>query len=1580
MLTMLSLHSTCYVISSKHELNHVLMSLHTTTCEKRVMWLSIYLIMLWWIIDASSLYHLYYTDQISSIDGNLQYDCLDYFVRDNIVKYGKSSGFSYQIIHYCFRPVIPCDRGMKNNTVVRGKLITFRELREKQTTSAELLRWSASIDLVERYESYDRSFGELFYNCTSPWFGDDCQYTFGHSKWSFSAIVKQTFLSKLGFDTQLPTDYTNLSCYVHLQCNRGPAPMCLDWREICDGHIDCSDGRQDEKNCFQIELNECADDEFRCHNGMCIPDAFFRDDELNPDCLDGTDEVQISLYTNECYQDPAFRCAERRSASNVGFNCGDDAYNSPYFLPTMHEICPSGRDVLFSQVVWSYMNHRSSLSLECWSILICTQNLDGITMIDCDDICELETCLELIQNDCPSFFFFPHYPILGHIRLLYSSNKTDIFSTLIPDYVCYDGDLCDFIIPTTSLDNLTCLRVEELGVNEINSLDWETLLSTLDNIFSGCSVTGSIDNLKSCQSSNLFHCKNSSKCISKHRVMDGVKDCYEEIDETVKDNCEINTKYRFHCSTENKCLPAWLMLNGKKDCVNGDDEIEFHRNKGNVQLIFANVCDGFIDSVLITDNGQIETDETNCEQWQCDNHYTHCDGVWNCANGADEVLCEKTPCAPDGYRCISSVTYQSICLPLTRVGDGNIDCLGSYDERFYCREKFANNRKERYRCQNSTDCAPVSILCSFFEYCSRDDKRYICPIIKEWQTIFKSLTDEKRSNKYFSISAVNASHPLILSGEQPHSNNLIQSTTILTQPEIDFRQAWLCNRGIVIYLNETHDEHCLCPPSHYGDRCQYQNERVSLTVQFSKENCPHLWRNVFRFSLMLIDDEQEIHSHDHIIYVPIRDCPHKYNLNLLYKTQPKDETKNFSVRVDAFVINPLFYYTSWHLKIPFQFLPVNRVIAILFIPFQANHILNDCPFRCNHGQCFKYENKNELFCRCDIGWWGAHCNIAGVCQCSPDSICVGTCNNRSICACPLNIFGPRCFLKHSICQSNPCQHGGLCIPDDERVSDNGFSCICPQGFSGASCQISDTKIIINFDTMPIPSSIFAHFITIYSNAHPMPITMLKKIAMDQQSVTFYPAVEFHLLFVQIERLFYLVIAQKQHISSANVSVLLTPAHRCLSTDELLDTLVNSLPLLQRVKYYHLVCRQNSEMSCFYDDVNLCLCTPERYGNCFEFDHKMNYKCRSHINYCQNGAECFQDKSNCPTTLICVCEECYFGSRCQLSTKGFGLSLDSILGYKIKPHVSLTKQSFSIKISIIVTTFMLVFGLLSTFLSLITFRSKTLRETGCCLYLLASSITSFVTMIIFELKFWLLLYSQMGLITNRSFLLFQCITVDFILVVFLNLDNWLNACVAIERAFTILKGVHFDKKKSKQTAKWILFVVIMFSITTNIHDPIHRQLIDDLEELRIWCVVTYTSRFDMYNSAMNVFHFIIPFCINLISALIIIATAARLRAISRTWQTYKQHLQQQVQEHKHLLISPCILVLLGVPRLVIAFSSNCMKSARNPWLFLVGYLISFIPVILTFVVFVLPSKVYKKEFNKSISQLSVTIRRQLHFYA
>ena len=434
-----------------------------------------------------------------------------------------------------------------------------------------------------------------------------------------------------------------------------------------------------------------------------------------------------------------------------------------------------------------------------------------------------------------------------------------------------------------------------------------------------------------------------------------------------------------------------------------------------------------------------------------------------------------------------------------------------------------------------------------------------------------------------------------------------------------------------------------------------------------------------------------------------------------------------------------------------------------------------------------------------------------------------------------------------------------------------------------------------------------------------------------------------------------------------------PSRRCPHIRELVDQRTSSYPLLRRAKYYHRICRHRLDLLCFHDEEELmCLCTTERHTNCFNFDFNMTNDC-SGISNCKNGAQCFQD-DRCPTSTVCVCPECFYGSECQFTSKGSVISLDVILGYSILPDVPFIRQSILVKVSTALTTCMLIVGLINGIFSAMTFRARKLREVGCGHYLLASSVISLLIVVIVTFKFVVFLFAQMSIIKNHTFLYINCISIDFISRSLLAMSDWLNASVSIERAFTTVKGVSFNKTKSCQIARFVIFIIIVFVFGSLVHDPIHRQLVEDD---RIWCIIQYpTLQLEFFSSSIDIFHFILPFTTQIVSALVIILSAARLRASAQKQQSYRQHFREQWHYHKHLIFSSLVLILLAIPRLVLSSLSGCMESQRQPEFFLAGYFISIVPSLLTFVIYVLPSKTYKDTFDTMVKQYRRALFRLL----
>ncbi|CAF3879303.1 unnamed protein product [Rotaria magnacalcarata] len=1230
-----------------------------------------------------------------------------------------------------------------------------------------------------------------------------------------------------------------------------------------------------------LEENECEPNEYRCFNCQCIPEIFLSDNVFTPDCIDRTDEdlFKITQYPRNCQKgDPAFRCTEITYSHWVTagqycceLSCGFDSCRA-YVLEA------------FERGLLSY-SANTHITQKCWATMICliqaTQQIsfngDSYAHLfngSCENVCseQHQPCRAKMIEHCAPLFEFPAKSLGWHqLRFEYSWNRTN-GSTMphSPDYICYNEEDCSISQPTSKFKTLSkpsVILACELPDVQKSRRNWVLEAAFFRKQMNmQCSLkTNRKDNY--CSLANQFRC--GKKCISTHRLLNNQIGCFNRIDENFNESCNLGHKHRLRCSLNIsgmliiKCISRINAPLGPETICGSKTQLPH----------FPTLCDGYNDYSEMID-GIFETDETNCERWQCDNQYTRCDGIWNCPNGADEAQCFHPVCHQSvGHPCLLHNTTEFICLPLANSNDGIIDCYGATDERNFCQKELngatsflclPNSTNSQLQPNQTNICIdPDSVRDGHLSCPLQDDElKSFCKMVGDtvstcgmWVTIrqiskeniictlddtLRRLAFQSNRTPHFSLANYSILPPLPLPSSLTLWPKRVLPTTLLDQNGlivVNERQKALtqfpCRGGISIYFKGNIT--CLCPSILYGSFCEYQNQRVSVTLQVGAPE----WQNPFVFFVYLVDDTYKlVNSYHYIRYLSIRDCSTKFNFHLLYSSRPKTANQTYSVLIDVFDMLTLKYRVSWLFPILFSFLPVYRLPIQLTVPLF--HVSSEikCPLECKkgHGRCTLFLNSGTSFCQCDPGWFGPFCTISYQCNCSPDSLCVGTSRNQSICVCPINKYGKRCYLTNNLCQeknAKNCRNNGTCIPRDLRIPvDDKTTCSCSDKFHGDECELNETRIDLLIEMPVMKDSLLIHFIRV--NCH-MPAlqyipsekwgpheraTTFKRIPFDSDVVTIYWSNPFHLIFVEYDD----QIAKK----------------RCPPIQELLNNDIVKHPRLRRVKYYHIPCQERSNLECFHDtDQFICLCTHDRRANCFSFDHHMQYNC-GQLSFCENGGRCFQNRATCPTAAICACPKCYLGTRCHLSTKGFGLPLDVILGYQIRPKLGFTDQPSSLIISGIATIIMFVLGLINGFLSIITFRLENPRSVDCGIYLLTASITSILTITFFTLKYIFFVITQLTIVRNRIFILGQCIILDFFLKILLQIGDWLYACVAVERLITVIKSIHFNKNFSRRLAKYLIMFVCIIVACTSIQEPLNRTLIDDEDEGRIWCIVRYSN--------------------------------------------------------------------------------------------------------------------------------------------
>ncbi|CAM4842716.1 unnamed protein product [Rotaria magnacalcarata] len=138
-------------------------------------------------------------------------------------------------------------------------------------------------------------------------------------------------------------------------------------------------------------------------------------------------------------------------------------------------------------------------------------------------------------------------------------------------------------------------------------------------------------------------------------------------------------------------------------------------------------------------------------------------------------------------------------------------------------------------------------------------------------------------------------------------------------------------------------------------------------------------------------------------------------------------------------------------------------------------------------------------------WLGVPCSVKHACDCALNSLYV----DKSVCVCPVDQYGPRCYLHEYACRKKPCSNGGQCIAGDERrmySSLNNITCICRDGYFGDRCEFqeSSNQIEISFDRkLIIPSLLIIHFITVEDETEVTRISVIKKVPVHLDFLLFH---------------------------------------------------------------------------------------------------------------------------------------------------------------------------------------------------------------------------------------------------------------------------------------------------------------------------------------------------------------------------------------------------------------------------------------------------------------------------------------------
>ena len=621
--------------------------------------------------------------------GVQHYDCID-----------------HQSTPYCRRPAQPIllQRDEESHRCYHhGSNHSFRSLRSNSVTVHTVLQyWRSTIDKADQYAHYLRQSvdskegNEELCECLNPQsFGKNCEYRLplGHT---FSDVVDAKFSVTSGKLMYLG----EIVCYSTLKCDFGL--LCLDWRDICDGVQQCMFGL-DEENCDKLEFNECEEDEYRCMNGMCIPDEYFLDGEY--DCMDMSDEKGPFDDTKCPYQSASMDCDDRLCPPNR-WSCGDgQCFEERRFASSWHMSftdCFNRRDQFFwceavvGDDLWTQENGRCSDTLPsttrgtsnyCYHVILCAQSWSTRKNCPCSE--ETSSCINLYQKLCPSGQLrYPDGGFPAPYSVQYLTVRDDPL-VVLSQHVLNGTIKCrGYLTPFTykapyNFSNKSLLHLESFacglasGRSDVSHQGYHPYCHNDSRTFNNRSYQW------------IDVCSKPSDCFSVYRIGDGLTNCVGGEDEKqlsalVSKLCSGVHRHRFQCSKgQATCLSVSALADVVRHCASSNHELSrviqigVSRVQCNSQLKAD--CSFFRRLIEASWNDSLHN-STMLEEMQVNQipFRSYCDTFQDLASNQDEnvTLCQSLwTCGSDEWQC-----HNGQCIDYGWVLDGRWDCFDGSDE------------------------------------------------------------------------------------------------------------------------------------------------------------------------------------------------------------------------------------------------------------------------------------------------------------------------------------------------------------------------------------------------------------------------------------------------------------------------------------------------------------------------------------------------------------------------------------------------------------------------------------------------------------------------------------------------------------------------------------------------------------------------------------------------------------------------------------------------------------------------------------------------------------------------------------
>jgi hypothetical protein len=306
--------------------------------------------------------------------------------------------------------------------------------------------------------------------------------------------------------------------------------------------------------------------------------------------------------------------------------------------------------------------------------------------------------------------------------------------------------------------------------------------------------------------------------------------------------------------------------------------------------------------------------------------------------------------------------------------------------------------------------------------------------------------------------------------------------------------------------------------------------------------------------------------------------------------------------------------------------------------------------------------------------------------------------------------------------------------------------------------------------------------------------------------------------------------------------------------------------------YHRLCKNDSSLLCFRDDIYLCICADNHSRvECFRYEPDLD-QCSS----CLSGGLCLRGDQTRANDFFCLCPSCYSGRQCQFSSTSFTFNLDQLF----YTDLTSTRKQATIAVLIVFPLLGFFFALPNNLFSFVTLRRRSCLRNGIGHYLLCLSVINQITVALLTIRLIHLSLTASRVQSSPHIDNLFCKCFSYFLTCCIRLAYWLASFVSLERVYT---AIFFNKRWLKQprVARRLMALIFCVVFPSSTYELVFIRAFADVDNGHgPMCVVEFPmanrSMWISIHQFVFVIHLLIPLLINICCACTIISIVIKAK--------------------------------------------------------------------------------------------------------